>query len=443
MSPNVREGVVVVGDRFEGITRQDGVQTLSQVLRSAQAEPDALPDAIIVGQGIGTFDLVALKTAIDECGRAPRPVVEAHMMTLATRSASHKCRPQNVLLANVTPSGELTSRADLRIENDNELLLDHQTGAHVQGMVVVEASRQMFLASTSALQLTAGLKEPYFVIQTMSTEFHSFLFPLPATLRFTAREPDRSRQDSAGFSAVTGRRGVVLSRSGAIRPRLLLFRHLRSPRAVALRSATRDSSRTGRARQRAEPAPISHQWSPQCRGFPRADRRSVCAADDLRRLPCSAQRHSDGSRGLHEQGYGACPTHTSGGSKRTVRNRLAIAGGDRRNRGAAVIGALQDISPDLGRFIVEYSFGDIYARPGLTLRERELVTVASCIALGTCVPQLQLHMHGYLNVGGTKDEVIEIVMQMAVYAGFPAALNGLNLFREVLTERDAASDRHK
>lgn len=105
--------------------------------------------------------------------------------------------------------------------------------------------------------------------------------------------------------------------------------------------------------------------------------------------------------------------------------------------GAAVVEALSDIAPDLGRFIVEYSFGDVYARPGLTLRERELVTVAACVALGTCTPQLRLHLHGFLNVGGTEAELVEIVMQMAVYAGFPAALNGLALLREVLADRGA------
>ncbi|WJZ02940.1 carboxymuconolactone decarboxylase family protein [Corynebacterium freiburgense] len=102
--------------------------------------------------------------------------------------------------------------------------------------------------------------------------------------------------------------------------------------------------------------------------------------------------------------------------------------------GTAVVEALADIAPDLGRFIVEYSFGDVYARPGLTLKERELVTVAACIALGTCVPQLRLHMQGYLNVGGTTEELIEIIIQMAVYAGFPAALNGLSHLRSVLTD---------
>lgn len=109
--------------------------------------------------------------------------------------------------------------------------------------------------------------------------------------------------------------------------------------------------------------------------------------------------------------------------------------------GSAVVDALADIAPDLGRFVIEYSFGDVYARPGLSLPERELVTVAACIALGTCVPQLRLHMQGFLNVGGTADELVEIIIQMAVYAGFPSALNGLGQLREVLAERDSAPNR--
>jgi len=107
--------------------------------------------------------------------------------------------------------------------------------------------------------------------------------------------------------------------------------------------------------------------------------------------------------------------------------------------GSAVVDSLADIAPDLGRFVIEYSFGDVYARPGLSLRERELVTVAACVALGTCVPQLRLHMQGYLNVGGTDEELVEVVIQMAVYAGFPAALNGLNVLRDALTEWGTAT----
>lgn len=103
--------------------------------------------------------------------------------------------------------------------------------------------------------------------------------------------------------------------------------------------------------------------------------------------------------------------------------------------GEQVIASLAGIAPDLARYIVEFSFGDIYSRDGLDLRAREIVTIAACTALGTARPQLKVHVHGLLNVGGTQDEVVETIMQMAVYAGFPAALNGINAAREVFAER--------
>jgi 4-carboxymuconolactone decarboxylase len=103
--------------------------------------------------------------------------------------------------------------------------------------------------------------------------------------------------------------------------------------------------------------------------------------------------------------------------------------------GEKVIASLQDIAPDLARYIVEFSFGDIYCRPGLDLRTREIVTIAGCTALGTALPQLRVHVHGLLNVGGTESEVVETIIHMAVYAGFPAALNAIAVAREVLQER--------
>jgi 4-carboxymuconolactone decarboxylase len=103
--------------------------------------------------------------------------------------------------------------------------------------------------------------------------------------------------------------------------------------------------------------------------------------------------------------------------------------------GHGVVNSLEAIAPDLGRYLIEFAFGDIYSRAGLDLRLREVVTIAACTALGTVTPQLKVHVHGFLNVGGTQAELIEIITQMAVYAGFPAALNALAAVREVLTER--------
>jgi 4-carboxymuconolactone decarboxylase len=99
--------------------------------------------------------------------------------------------------------------------------------------------------------------------------------------------------------------------------------------------------------------------------------------------------------------------------------------------GEAVINALQDISPDMARLTIEFGFGDIYSRPGLDLKSREIATVAALTALGYAIPQLKVHIKAALNVGCTQDEIKEIIIQMAVYAGFPAALNAMFAAKEI------------
>ncbi|WP_081698923.1 carboxymuconolactone decarboxylase family protein [Marinobacter sp. EVN1] len=105
--------------------------------------------------------------------------------------------------------------------------------------------------------------------------------------------------------------------------------------------------------------------------------------------------------------------------------------------GQKVIDSLEDICPDLGKYTIEYPFGDIYSRPGLDLKSRELATVSALTAMGNCVPQLKVHLHAALNVGCTETELKEVIIQMSVYAGFPAALNGMFALKEVLSERRA------
>ncbi|MDR3517740.1 MAG: carboxymuconolactone decarboxylase family protein [Azospirillaceae bacterium] len=107
--------------------------------------------------------------------------------------------------------------------------------------------------------------------------------------------------------------------------------------------------------------------------------------------------------------------------------------------GERVVAALADIAPDFARYLIEFPFGDIYTRPGLDRRAREIATIAALTALGTATPQLKVHIEAGLNVGLSREEVTEILIQMAVYAGFPAALNGLFAAREVFAGRDAAA----
>lgn len=107
--------------------------------------------------------------------------------------------------------------------------------------------------------------------------------------------------------------------------------------------------------------------------------------------------------------------------------------------GEKVITALADIAPDFAKYVIEFPFGDIYSRPGLDLRAREIATVAALVALGNAAPQLKVHIEAALNVGLSRAEIVEVIMQMAVYAGFPAALNGLFAAKEVFASLDATA----
>lgn len=104
--------------------------------------------------------------------------------------------------------------------------------------------------------------------------------------------------------------------------------------------------------------------------------------------------------------------------------------------GEGVVAALKEIAPDFAGMLVDFPFGDVYSRPGLDLRSRQIATISALVTLGHAERELRWHVRGGLNVGLTRDEIVEIVMQMAVYAGFPAAVNALFVVRDVFAEMD-------
>lgn len=110
--------------------------------------------------------------------------------------------------------------------------------------------------------------------------------------------------------------------------------------------------------------------------------------------------------------------------------------------GPGIDSALQSLaatSPDLERCLVEFPFGDIYPRPGLDLKTREMLTVAALTVLGYPQAELKEHIRGALNVGCTPDQILEIILQMAVYAGFPAALEAVRTAASVIGESAEAN----
>ncbi len=124
----------------------------------------------------------------------------------------------------------------------------------------------------------------------------------------------------------------------------------------------------------------------------------------------------------------------SHGDDRRIRGMRALAE-QTGEPGLAAVDALRDIAPDLADWIVDFSYGDVLSRPGLDRHTRQLATIAALAALGNAQPQLRTHVEGALNAGCRPQEIIEIMLQTAIYAGFPAAINALAVAREVFTSR--------
>lgn len=104
--------------------------------------------------------------------------------------------------------------------------------------------------------------------------------------------------------------------------------------------------------------------------------------------------------------------------------------------GEMVINSLSDIAPDLGKYIIEFAFGDIYCRNEMNLQEREIVTLASLLTQGGCESQLEVHINGALNVGISKQKIIEIFIQCIPYTGFPRVLNAVGVAKKIFTDQD-------
>lgn len=105
-----------------------------------------------------------------------------------------------------------------------------------------------------------------------------------------------------------------------------------------------------------------------------------------------------------------------------------------------VMASLKVVAPDVSRYILEFAFGDIYARPGLTLQQREMITVTTLLTQGDTADQLKVHINGALNVGLKPKTIVETVIQCIPYVGFPKVLNALTVIKGILQERHLMTD---
>lgn len=111
--------------------------------------------------------------------------------------------------------------------------------------------------------------------------------------------------------------------------------------------------------------------------------------------------------------------------------------------GKDILKSLRAISPDMAKFVIEFPYGDIYSRPGLDIKTRELITIASLVTLGFAHKELKAHVRNALNAGCTQEQITETIIQMSIYAGFPAALNGLAVAQEIFDSKEISLQKDK
>ncbi len=105
--------------------------------------------------------------------------------------------------------------------------------------------------------------------------------------------------------------------------------------------------------------------------------------------------------------------------------------------GLAVLARLDEIAPEMKKWIIEFGFGEVYSRPGLNARSRQIATIAALVALGHTGDELRSHIRAGLRTGLSRSEVVELIMQMALYAGFPAAISGVKAAEATFAQLDA------
>jgi 4-carboxymuconolactone decarboxylase len=131
------------------------------------------------------------------------------------------------------------------------------------------------------------------------------------------------------------------------------------------------------------------------------------------------------------------PQHDVGSPANRARlaRGLEVLGRIDGDAGRAVLAGLADVAPAMGHHIAAFAFGDIYDRPGLDPRSRQLVTLGVLTALGGCEAQLKVHIGAALNVGLTVEEITEAILHASAYCGFPRALNAMFVAKDVFAER--------
>jgi hypothetical protein len=194
--------IVVVGDKFAQFSQLDGAINVSKLaaLFDGEAARGELPQRVVIGQGVSEGWLSYLKGRVQASGLPVEFVGEHQIAERATLGFSHKKQRRNVLITAPQQVDTNMYRMLLSVDDECEIMSDHTTGHHIQGMVLTEASRQAFLAVTERYLLPTDDRY-YFVINKFNVNYHKFAFPVSISIDFEVVSTDHSRSDRLAAQA--------------------------------------------------------------------------------------------------------------------------------------------------------------------------------------------------------------------------------------------------
>jgi hypothetical protein len=208
MPPSATTPVVLVGDRFEFfIAAGLGMSAAGFAEAVGRGSWDGLtePIQIHLGQGLNEAAVATVGEALERRGLSDRLLLDPRdLPTPVPPGAVHKRDARNVLLADFEYDGADTFEASLRLHNDNELVLDHQSGPHLQGMILIEAARQLFVAVCELEYLRPWPDRRFsFLLAQVDTRFDRPVFPLPLRMRMTAHRAETADVNRLRFDLET------------------------------------------------------------------------------------------------------------------------------------------------------------------------------------------------------------------------------------------------
>jgi hypothetical protein len=190
-----KKSMVVVGDRFAHFGSLEGATTVSNLAaRFDGAASEAEPTRFVVGQGVSESWSQYLRARAMEKGMEAEFVTATPLSGRTGRNFAHKHRRHNILITDPKECAPLQYLSRLVIDDECELMTDHTTGHHLQGMLLIEAARQSFLAVTERFLLESKEKH-YFVINDLQVKFNKFAFPISTDIEIDVSDVNRSRQD--------------------------------------------------------------------------------------------------------------------------------------------------------------------------------------------------------------------------------------------------------